>query len=126
MGDGELQEGNVWEAAMASAHFKTDNLCAIVDRNGFQIDGPTRAVMSVEPLRDKWTSFGWNVISIDGHDMGQILGAFAQAAAVKGKPSVIIARTIKGKGVSFMEHSLDFHGRSPTQDEFERAMKELA
>jgi transketolase len=126
MGDGELQEGNVWEAAMAAAHFKTDNLCAIVDRNGFQIDGPTREVMSVEPLAAKWSGFGWHTIEIDGHDMGQILDAYALAADVKGKPSVIIARTVKGKGVSFMEHSLDFHGRSPTQEEFERAMKELA
>ncbi len=126
LGDGELQEGNVWEAAMAAAHFKTDSLCAIVDRNGFQIDGPTRDVMSIEPLADKWKSFGWHVISIDGHDIGQIAAAYAEAAAVKGKPSVIIARTVKGKGVSFMEHSLDFHGRSPTKEECERALKELA
>lgn len=125
MGDGEIQEGNVWEAAMASAHYKCDNLCAILDRNGFQIDGKTRDIMSLEPLAAKWQAFGWNTIEIDGHDMCQILCAYQQAQDTKGKPSIIIARTIKGKGVSFMENTVDFHGRAPTKEETEKALKEL-
>jgi transketolase len=125
MGDGEIQEGNIWEAAMAASHYKCDNLCAILDYNGFQIDGKIKDVMGLEPLGDKWRAFGWHVISIDGHDMKEILGAYSEAAATKGKPSIIIARTIKGKGVSFMENVVDFHGRAPTQEEAKQALKEL-
>jgi len=125
MGDGEIQEGNIWEAAMAAAHYKCDNLCGILDYNGFQIDGRTKDIMNLEPLAAKWQAFGWQVIEIDGHDMQQILSAYTQAKTVKGKPVIIIARTIKGKGVSFMENVVDFHGRAPTKEEAERALKEL-
>jgi transketolase len=126
LGDGELQEGSVWEAAMACAHFSCDNLCAIVDANGCQIDGRCENVMGLEPLAAKWQAFGWQVIEINGHDFKQILAAYAQAQTNKNKPTVIIARTIKGKGVSFMEGVIGFHGRAPTKDEAERALKELA
>ncbi len=125
LGDGETQEGNIWEAAMASAHYRCDNICAILDYNGFQIDGKVKDVMAIEPLADKWRAFGWHVIEIDGHNLKQILSAFDAAAKIKGKPSIIIARTIKGKGVSFMENVCDFHGRAPTKDETGQAMKEL-
>jgi transketolase len=125
MGDGEIQEGNIWEAAMAAAHFKCDNLCAILDYNGFQIDGRVSEVMAIEPLSDKWRSFGWHVLEIDGHNMGAIHKAFDAAKKIKGKPSIIIAKTIKGKGVSFMENVVDFHGRAPSKDETPVAIKEL-
>jgi len=125
MGDGEIQEGNIWEAAMASAHFKCDNLCGIVDYNGFQIDGKTCNVMNLEPLVNKWQAFGWHVIEINGHNMKEILAAYDEAMSIKGRPSVIIAHTIKGKGVSFMEGVCDFHGRAPTIEEEQRALKEL-
>ncbi|MFH0738374.1 MAG: transketolase [Candidatus Omnitrophota bacterium] len=125
MGDGETQEGNIWEAAMAAAHYKCDNLCAILDYNGFQIDGATKDIMNLEPIVAKWQAFGWHTIEIDGHDIGQILAAYQEAAQIKTKPSVIIAHTIKGKGVSFMENVVDFHGRAPTKEEAEKALKEL-
>lgn len=125
LGDGETQEGNVWEAAMAAAHFKSDNLCAIVDYNGFQIDGKVSEIMEIAPLADKWRSFGWHAIEIDGHNIGEIIQAFEEAAKVKNKPAAIIARTVKGKGVSFMEHVVDFHGRAPDKEETEKALKEL-
>ncbi len=125
LGDGEIQEGNVWEGAMGAAHFKCDNICAILDYNRFQIDGKVDDIMRLEPLADKWGAFGWHVMSIDGHDFPQILAAFAEAETVKGKPSIIIAHTTKGKGVSFMENVLDFHGRAPTQEEAAIALKEL-
>ena len=125
MGDGEIQEGNVWEAAMAAAHYKCDNICAMLDYNGFQIDGKTQDVMGLEPMVDKWRAFGWHTIEIDGHNMKQILDAYAEAKTIKGKPSIIIAHTIKGKGVSFMENIADFHGRAPTKDEEVRALKDL-
>ncbi|MCX5697876.1 MAG: transketolase [Candidatus Omnitrophica bacterium] len=125
LGDGETQEGNIWEAAMAAAHFKRDNLCAMLDYNGFQIDGKTCDVMNLEPVASKWQSFGWHTIEINGHNMKEILSAYAEAASTKGKPSIIIARTIKGKGVSFMENVCDFHGRAPTKDEMVMALKEL-
>ena len=125
MGDGEIQEGNVWEAAMAASHYRCDNLCAIIDNNGFQIDGKIKEVMNLEPLRDKWAAFGWHTIEIDGHNIREILGAYEEAKTIKGKPSIIIAHTIKGKGVSFMENVLDFHGRAPTKEEAEKALKEL-
>jgi len=125
LGDGETQEGNIWEAAMAAAHYKRDNLCAILDYNGFQIDGATKQVMNLEPLADKWKAFGWHTIEIDGHNMQQILDAYAEAKTIKDKPTIIIARTTKGKGVSFMENVVDFHGRAPTKEEAEKALKEL-
>ncbi len=126
MGDGETQEGNIWEAAMAAAHYNRDNICAILDYNGFQIDGTTKKVMNLDPVANKWKAFGWHTIEIDGHNMQQILGAYDEAASVKDKPAIIIARTIKGKGVSFMENVADFHGRAPTKEEAEIALRELA
>jgi transketolase len=125
LGDGEIQEGNVWEAAMAAAHYKRDNLCAVLDYNGFQIDGRVADVMAVEPLAEKWHGFGWHVISIDGHNMAAIDKAFEAAKRIKEKPTIIIARTIKGKGVSFMENVIDFHGRAPSKEEHMIALKEL-
>lgn len=125
MGDGEIQEGNIWEAAMAASHYKCDNLCAMLDYNGFQIDGKVKDIMNLEPLAEKWRAFGWHTIEIDGHNMSQILSAYEQAAMTKGKPAIIIARTVKGKGVSFMENVADFHGRAPTKEETEQALREL-
>jgi transketolase len=111
---------------MASAHYKCDNLCAVLDNNGIQIDGHTKDIMNLEPIAAKWQAFGWNVLEIDGHNMKEILAAFDQAKTVKGKPTIIIAHTIKGKGVSFMEGVVDFHGRAPTKEEAEKALEELA
>jgi transketolase len=125
LGDGEIQEGNVWEAAMAAAHYKCDNLCAVLDYNGFQIDGRVSEVMGLEPLSDKWRGFGWYVLEIDGHNMAAIHKAFDTAKRIKEKPSIVIAKTIKGKGVSFMENVVDFHGRSPSKDETDLAVREL-
>jgi len=125
LGDGECDEGQVWEAAMAAAHFKLDNLVAIVDRNDQQIDGWTRDVMELEPFNSKWQSFGWHVIEVGGHDFAQLIQAFEQAKLVKGHPAVIIAHTVKGKGVSFMENNPDFHGKAPTPEQVEMALKEL-
>ena len=125
LGDGECDEGQVWEAAMAAAHFKLDNLVAIVDNNGQQIDGWNRDVMNLEPFNKKWQAFGWYVIEVDGHDFTQLAAAFEQAKPVKGQPTVIIAHTIKGKGVSFMENNPDFHGKAPNAAEVEIALKEL-
>ncbi len=125
MGDGEIQEGNIWEAAMAAAHYKCDNLCAILDYNGFQIDGRTCDIMNLEPIVSKWQAFGWHVIEIDGHKMAEILSAYKKAQETSGKPSIIIAHTIKGKGVSFMENVVDFHGRAPTKEETQKALEEL-
>lgn len=125
LGDGEIQEGNIWEAAMAAAHYKCDNLCAILDYNGFQIDGRVSEVMGVEPLADKWRSFGWYPIEIDGHNIAAILKAFETAKKIKEKPTIILAKTIKGRGVSFMENVVDFHGRAPSADEATLAANEL-
>ena len=125
MGDGELQEGQIWEAAMTAAHYKLDNVCAFVDSNNLQIDGNVDEVMGVEPLDKKWEAFGWNVLKIDGHDMQEILGALAAAKECKGKPTVILATTTKGKGVSFMENVCGFHGVAPTEEETAQAVKEL-
>ena len=125
LGDGECDEGQVWEAAMAASHFKVDNLVAIVDNNGLQIDGWNRDVMNLEPLNKKWEAFGWHVIEVDGHDFTQLFDAFEQAKLVKGQPTVIIAHTVKGKGVSFMENNPDFHGKAPNASEVEIALKEL-
>ena len=126
MGDGEHQEGSVWEAVMAGAHYQLDNLCAIVDQNRLQIDGWVRDVMNVDPLGLKYTSFGWNAVEIDGHNMEEILSAFAAASLHEGKPTVIIARTVKGKGVSFMENQAAWHGVAPNRVQFEKAIAELA
>lgn len=125
MGDGEQQEGQIWEAAMSAGHYKLDNLCGIVDRNRLQIDGLVKDVMNIEPLEDKWVAFNWNVIRCDGHDYKSIMEAFAKAAAFQGKPSVIIADTIKGKGVSFMENKCNWHGAAPNKDQLVEAMCEL-
>lgn len=125
LGDGEVQEGQVWEAAMTAAHYCLDNLCAIIDNNGLQIDGYCCDVMNIEPLTEKWKAFGWNVIDIDGHNMEQIVDALDDAEAVKGKPTAIIARTVKGKGVSFFEGKAEYHGMAPTQEELEKALREL-
>jgi transketolase len=125
MGDGEIQEGNIWEGAMAASHYHCDNLCAIIDYNGFQIDGKTKDIMNLEPLVAKWQAFGWHTVEIDGHNMKQILAAYEEAKGVRGKPTIIIAHTIKGKGVSFMENVVDFHGRAPTKEETDIALKEL-
>jgi transketolase len=125
LGDGEIQEGQVWEAVMTAAHYKLDNLCAIVDLNGLQIDGPVSKVKAIEPVASKWSAFGWNVIDIDGHDMNEILEALDEAETVKGRPSVILAHTIKGKGVSFFEGKVEYHGISPTPEELEKALEEM-
>lgn len=125
LGDGELQEGIVWEAAMSAAHYGLSNMCAIVDNNGLQIDGNNDDVMTVKPIDEKFAAFGWNVQVIDGHDFDQIFQAFENAKAEKNKPSVIIARTIKGKGVSFMEDKAGWHGKAPNEDEAKQAVKEL-
>jgi len=124
-GDGEIESGQIWEAAMFGAHYKIDNITVFIDRNGLQIDGPTEFVMSIEPLAKKWASFGWHVIEIDGHDMRQIWNACEEAKTIKGKPTVIIAHTIKGKGVSFMENSVSFHGKAPNEEELRRGLREL-
>jgi len=125
LGDGETDEGQVWEAAMAAAHFKVDNLVAIVDNNGLQLDGWNRDIMNLTPFADKWCAFGWEVIEVDGHDITQLVDAFERAKLVKGQPVVIIAHTVKGKGVSFMENNPDFHGKAPNAAELEIALKEL-
>ena len=126
LGDGEIQEGQIWEAAMTAAHYKLDNLCAFLDSNNLQIDGNVTEIKGVEPLDKKWEAFGWNVIKIDGHDFEQIFSALDKARECKGKPTMIIAKTIKGKGVSFMENVCGFHGVAPTLEELERALAELA
>jgi transketolase len=125
LGDGECEAGQVWEAIMAAAHYKLDNLVAIVDHNKLQLTGWNRDVMNVEPLAPRWSSFGWHTIEIDGHDLEQILRAVEEAKGIKGQPTVIVAHTIKGKGVSFMENKAEFHGRALTPQELERALEEL-
>lgn len=125
LGDGECNEGQVWEAAMAAANFNLDSLVAIVDNNGLQICGWNCDVMNLEPLHKKWAAFGWHVIEADGHDFRQLLEAFEEAKQVKGQPTVIIAHTVKGKGVSFMENNAEFHGKAPNPIEVALALKEL-
>ena len=125
LGEGELQEGQVWEAAMTAAHYKLDNLCVLVDNNGLQIDGPVAKVMGVEPIADKWRSFGWDVQDIDGHDMAQIVAALDKAETVKGKPTAVVCRTVKGKGSKCFEGKVEFHGATPNADELATALKEL-
>ncbi|MFO8143818.1 MAG: transketolase [Dehalococcoidales bacterium] len=125
LGDGECNEGQVWEAAMAAAHFGVDNLVAIVDRNGLQLDGWSDEIMNLEPFADKWQAFGWHTSVVDGHDLDAITDALEQTKSIKGRPSVILARTVKGKGVSFMENQVGFHGKAPSPEEVETALKEL-
>ncbi len=126
LGDGEIQEGQVWEGAMFAAFHKVDNLVCIVDYNKIQLDGWVKDIMPLEPLADKWRSFGWHVIELDGHDIEAVQKAFHEAEATKGMPTVLIAHTIKGKGVSFMENNPKFHGSAPSADELTLALKELA
>jgi transketolase len=126
MGDGELAEGSVWEGAMAAAHYKLDNLTAIVDRNGLQISGFTEKVMAHEDLRARWLSFGWNVYEIDGHDIAAIDQALVQAKTRRGQPTVILAKTVKGYGYSGAENQAGWHHKVPTQEQYEAIMKELS
>jgi transketolase len=125
MGDGELDEGQIWEAAMTAAHYKLDNLCGIVDRNGLQIDGWTCDVKSLEPLADKWRAFGWNVIEVDGHDVCDLVRAFGRFRHSHFKPAVIIAHTVKGKGVKSMENEAGWHGKAPGPDLAAQILEEL-
>jgi transketolase len=125
MGDGEIEEGQIWEAAMAAAKYHLDNLCGVVDVNGLQIDGKTSDVMPTEPLDKKWESFGWHVVKTNGHDVAAIRAAFDEAAATKGQPTVILAATVKGKGVSFMENDAGWHGKAPNAEQYETAKAEL-
>ena len=125
LGDGECNEGQVWEAAMFASHYKLDNLVAIIDRNYFQIDGLTESVMHTEPFTSKWEAFGWHVIETDGNKIEDIIGALDSADKIKETPTVIIAHTIKGKGVTFMERNNDFHGRAPNNEEMKIALQEL-
>lgn len=125
LGDGEIEEGQVWEAAMTANKYKLDNLCVIVDNNNLQIDGTIEEVMSSYPIDEKFKSFGFQIINIDGHNIQEIVDAFDVAKNVKGKPTCIIAKTIKGKGVSFMENKAEWHGKAPTEEQYNLAMKEL-
>ena len=125
LGDGEIEEGQVWEAAMSAAKYHLDNLCAIVDVNGLQIDGATADVMPSEPLDEKFAAFGWNVVKADGHNYAALEEAFAAAAACKGKPTVVLAKTVKGKGVSFMENQAGWHGKAPNDEQYGQARAEL-
>jgi transketolase len=125
MGDGELAEGQLWEAAMASARYKLDSITAIVDRNRIQATGPTKEIFDIPNLEDKWRAFGWNVLSVDGHDVGAILAVLDEAAAFKGGPTVIVAETVKGKGVSFAENTAAFHNGAMSQEQYDRALVEI-
>ncbi len=125
LGDGEIEEGQIWEAAMTANKYHLDNLCVILDFNGLQIDGTVEEVKALDCLRSKWESFGFNVISCNGNDIEMLISSFEQAKQTKGMPSIIIAETIKGKGVSFMENKAEWHGKAPNEEEYNRAMKEL-
>ena len=125
LGDGEIQEGQVWEAMMFAHHYALDNLCAVIDNNGLQIDGPVDQVMSPYPILDKLRAFGWEAVEIDGHDFDQMEAAFAQAGTVKGRPFAIVMKTTKGKGVSFMENQAGWHGKAPNDEQAEAALGEL-
>lgn len=126
LGDGELQEGSVWEAAMSASHNKLDNLCAIVDYNKVQENGPVNEIKNLEPLKSKWESFGWYAVEVDGHTFEQLIAALDQADSIIGKPTVIIAHTIKGKGISFMEGQAKWHGKAPNKEQLQQALDELA
>lgn len=125
LGDGELEEGQIWEAAMTASHYQLDNLCVIIDNNNLQIDGEVEKVMNVYPLVDKWESFGFEVMVVDGHNIEELIKAFEVAKTIKGKPTAIIAKTIKGKGVSFMENQALWHGKAPNDEEYKKAIHEL-
>jgi transketolase len=125
LGDGEIEEGQIWEAAMAASHYKAENLCAILDQNELQIDGFIHDVMSSHPIPAKWRGFGWHVIEINGHNYKAIIDAYDEAEKIKGRPTIIVAKTVKGKGVSFMENQVDWHGKAPTKEEAEKALAEL-
>ena len=125
LGDGECQEGQIWEAAMAAAHHRLDNLCAMLDFNGLQIDGNVTDVMNPTPFDKKFEAFGWNVIEIDGHNYDEIKEAYKKAKECKGKPTLILAHTVKGKGVSFMENEAGWHGAAPNEEEKNKAIKEI-
>jgi transketolase len=125
LGDGEIQEGQIWEAAMFSSHYKLDNLTALLDYNNVQLMGNVSDIMEIAPVDLKWQSFGWNVIKINGHDFKQIIESINEAKVIKGKPTIIIANTIKGKGVSFMQNTCDWHGGVPTESQYSMAMEEL-
>lgn len=125
LGDGEIQEGQVWEAAMSASHYRLDNLCAIVDNNDLQIDGACSEVMNIYPIDKKFQAFGWNVLNINGNEVEEIVSALDEAEKVKGKPTVIVAKTVKGKGVSIFEGKAEYHGVAPTAEELEIALKEL-
>jgi len=125
MGDGELDEGQIWEAALTSAHYKLDSVCGIVDNNKFQIDGRTEDVKALEPLKEKWKAFNWEVLEIDGHNLKEVTAAYDKAETIKGKPTIILAHTVKGKGVSFFENQNKYHGLAPTKEELDKAIKEL-
>ncbi len=125
LGDGEIEEGQIWEAAMTSSKYNLDNLCAILDYNGLQIDGKVEEVKGLDNIEGKWKSFGFNTIVVDGHNIEQLIDAFETAKMTKGKPSIIIAKTIKGKGVSFMENKAEWHGKAPKEEEYKLAMEEL-
>lgn len=125
MGDGELDEGQVWEAALTSAHYKLDNVCGIIDYNKYQIDGRVEDVKGLEPLKSKWQAFGWEVFEINGHSVEEVVEAYDKAEKIKGKPSMILAHTVKGKGVSFFENKNKYHGLAPNKEEMEKAIKEL-
>ena len=124
-GDGEIEEGQIWEAAMTASHYKLDNLCLIIDNNNLQIDGNVDKVMNIYPLEEKFRSFGFEVMHVDGHNIYELIKTFEQAKKIKGKPTAIIANTIKGKGVSFMENEAGWHGKAPNEEEYETAIKEL-
>ncbi|MDE1920305.1 MAG: transketolase [Candidatus Omnitrophica bacterium] len=125
MGDGELQEGSVWEAAMTAAHHKLDNVCAVVDYNKVQENGPTNEIKNLEPLAQKWSAFGWHVLEVDGHSIEALKAAFDDFNAVRGRPTVIIANTFKGRGISFMEGKCAWHGKAPNKEQLAMALREL-
>lgn len=125
VGDGEIEEGQVWEAAMFARHYKLDNLCVFIDFNGLQVDGTVQSVIDPTPIDEKFKAFGWNVVVIDGHDLDQIEGAVKAAKEAKGQPTAVLAKTVKGKGVSYMENAVDWHGKAPNDEEYAVAMKEL-
>ena len=126
LGDGELQEGSIWEAAMNAPQQKLDNLCAIVDYNKVQENGPVNEIKNLEPIKNKWMSFGWHVIEVNGHDFKSLMSALDECGEIKGKPSIVIAHTIKGKGVSFMEGQAKWHGKAPNKEQLEQALAELS
>ncbi len=126
IGGGECNEGQVWEAAMSAYHFKLDNMVAFIDHNELQLDGTNHDIMNIEPLGEKWSAFGWHTIEIDGHNFNEILSSLEEAKNIKGQPTAIVAHTIKGKGISYMENKVEFHGKAPNPEETKKALQELA